>query len=249
MPKLSSIGLSDTGLKRKNNEDALWVRADLGLCALADGVGGAADGELASEIFIRNTMDIFNNGGVHTERQTIELMSKVFVQTNEAILDLANDHSEREGMGCTGEIVVFHGDRFVIGHVGDSRVYLFRKGRLRQLTKDHSLVQQQLDDGLITQADARKHPLRHVILRAVGADDRLVVDIIKGKVAAGDLFLVCSDGLTDMIDNAMVGGILALDVPIDEKAGKLVSAANSAGGSDNITVILNAIETQGPSDS
>ncbi|MDR3555346.1 MAG: protein phosphatase 2C domain-containing protein [Syntrophobacteraceae bacterium] len=249
MPKLSSIGLSDTGLKRKNNEDALWVRADLGLCALADGVGGAADGELASEIFIRNTMDIFNNGGVHTERQTIELMSKVFVQTNEAILDLANDHSEREGMGCTGEIVVFYGDKFVIGHVGDSRVYLFRKGRLRQLTKDHSLVQQQLDDGLITQADARKHPLRHVILRAVGADDRLVVDIIKGKVAAGDLFLVCSDGLTDMIDNAMVGGILALDVPIDEKAGKLVSAANSAGGSDNITVILNAIETQGPSDS
>lgn len=242
MPKVSSFGISDTGLRRKNNEDALWVRADLGLCALADGVGGAADGELASGIFIRNIMDTFKNPGIYTERQTIELMSKVFVQANEAILNLVDNHSEREGMGCTGEIMVFYGDRFVIGHVGDSRVYLFRKGRLRQLTKDHSLVQQQLDEGFITQADARKHPLRHVILRAVGADDRLVVDIIKGKAAAGDLFLVCSDGLTDMIDNKAVGEILAMGVSIAEKAAKLVAAANSAGGSDNITVILNEIE-------
>lgn len=242
MTRVSSIGISDTGLKRENNEDALWVRAELGLCALADGMGGAADGELASGIFIRNTMDMFKDEEIHAEPRTIELISKVFVQANEAILSLANGHSEREGMGCTGEIVVFYGDRFIIGHVGDSRVYLFRKGRLRQLTKDHSLVQQQLDDGLITKADARKHPLRHVILRAVGVNENLVVDIIKGKIAAGDLFLVCSDGLTEMIDNAAVGEILGMGTSITEKAGKLIAAANAAGGSDNITVILNEIE-------
>ncbi len=241
MSTVSSIGISDTGLRRENNEDALLVRAELGMCALADGVGGAADGELASSIFIRNAQDIFNEK-VETANRTVELMSRAFVQSNEAVLDLINGNSERDGMGCTGEIVVFYGDRFTIGHVGDSRVYLFRNGRLRQLTKDHSLVQQQLDDGLISAADARKHPMRHVILRAVGADERLIVDIIKGKTVVGDLFLVCSDGLTDMVDNAGVSEILALDVSIAEKAWRLIDAANSAGGADNITVILNEIE-------
>lgn len=241
MPRVSSVGISDTGLKRKNNEDALLVRSELGLCALADGVGGAADGEIASGIFIRNTQDMFENVERYTDNRTVELMSEVFVQANEDILNLANGDSKRNGMGCTGEIVVFYSDRFTIGHVGDSRVYLFRRGRLRQLTKDHSLVQEQLDEGLITQADARKHPMRHVILRAVGMKDRLIVDIIKGKAVTGDLFLVCSDGLTDMIDNVAIKEILALEVPIAEKAGKLIDAANSAGGADNITVIVNEI--------
>jgi serine/threonine protein phosphatase PrpC len=137
--------------------------------------------------------------------------------------------------------MVFLGERFAIGHVGDSRTYLLRKGMLKQLTKDHSLVQQQVDQGLITPEDARKHRLRNVILRAVGTRESLAVDFVRGKMFVGDIFLLCSDGLSDMIDDGAIQEILNLPSSIDEKAENLIDSAKTAGGYDNITVILNEI--------
>jgi protein phosphatase len=126
----------------------------------------------------------------------------------------------------------------VLGHVGDSRTYLFRNGQLRQLTRDHSFLQDQIDQGLMTPAEVRNHALRHVILRAVGTEETLSVDLIRGKTLAGDLFLLCSDGLSDMVDNPLIQESLFASLRLAEKVERLIQLAKSAGGYDNVTVIL-----------
>lgn len=141
-------------------------------------------------------------------------------------------------MGCTGEMAVFTGDRYVVGHVGDSRVYLFREGRLRQVTKDHSFVQQQVDHGMITPEQARVHAFRHMLLRAIGVDDPLAVDLVSGKAHPGDIFLLCSDGLTDMVGDPLIEERLASGLSLEEKADLLIRDACDAGGHDNVTVVL-----------
>ena len=144
-------------------------------------------------------------------------------------------------MGCTAELLVFLDHGYVLGHVGDSRTYLFRSGQLKRLTNDHSVVQSQLDQGLINAAEARKHPMRNVILRAVGTNEVLAFDLIRGRIQLGDLFLLCSDGLTDMVEDGVLREVLAADLPLLQKVDQLVDLANSAGGHDNITVILGEV--------
>jgi protein phosphatase len=141
-------------------------------------------------------------------------------------------------MGCTAEVLAFHGERFVLGHVGDSRTYLFRRGHLRQLTRDHSLVQEQVEQGLLTPEQARAHSLRNVILRAVGTNESLAVDILRGKSVPGDIFLLCSDGLHDMVEDGQIQVILGAREAIPAKTARLIEAAKSAGGYDNITALL-----------
>jgi protein phosphatase len=141
-------------------------------------------------------------------------------------------------MGCTAELIAFYNQHFVLGHVGDSRTYLFRQGRLRQLTRDHSFVQDQVDQGLITPKEAKVHSLKNVILRAVGIDDPLAVDLIRGKSHPGDLFLLCSDGLTDLVDEASIQETLSPPLSLTTKGDRLIEQAKSRGGFDNITVIL-----------
>ncbi len=141
-------------------------------------------------------------------------------------------------MGCTAELLALHSSGFVLGHIGDSRTYRLRQTILTQLTVDHSLVQQQIDQGLINQEQARNHPMKNVILRAVGINDQLAVDIIQGQVVSGDLFLLCTDGLSDMIDDHQIQAILSLEASLTDKAARLVDLANVAGGRDNITVAL-----------
>jgi serine/threonine protein phosphatase PrpC len=144
-------------------------------------------------------------------------------------------------MGCTAELVGFFNEGFVLGHMGDSRTYRFRNGQLKQLTQDHSLVQDQIDHGLITPAEARNHPLRNVILRAVGVKKSAALDLIRGKAFPGDLFLLCSDGLTDMVDDTLIQETLSSSIVLPEKVENLVELAKSAGGYDNITVVLSEI--------
>jgi protein phosphatase len=141
-------------------------------------------------------------------------------------------------MGCTAELLALHTSGFVLGHIGDSRTYRLRQTILTQLTVDHSLVQQQVDQGLISQEQARNHPMKNVILRAVGINDQLAVDIIQGQVLSGDLFLLCTDGLSDMIDDHQIQAVLSLEENLTDKAARLVDLANAAGGRDNITVAL-----------
>lgn len=236
-------GKSDVGLRRSNNEDAFVVKPELGLCAVADGMGGAASGEVASRIFCDTSFELFSQANPQSEEDTVKMMHMTFQLANERILNKAKQEPAHNGMGCTAELLKFFDQIYVIGHVGDSRVYLFRQGQLRQITKDHSLVQEQLEQGLISTIEARKHSLRHLILRAVGINDSLAVDFIKGRTLPGDIFLLCSDGLSDMIDDSIIQQALSLPINIQQKADTLIQSAKSAGGYDNITVMLCEVAT------
>lgn len=241
-PKILSFGKSDPGLKRSNNEDIFLIRSELGLDLLADGMGGAAGGEVASRLFAQTVTEVFSESGGFNEEQGLELLRSSFELANRRILAQVSDNPHLHGMGCTAELLVFFDRRFVVGHVGDSRTYIYRQGRLRQLTKDHSLVQDQVDEGLITPDQARTHRLRNVILRAVGVHDVIAVDFVRGNVAKGDLFLLCSDGLTDMLEDGDIEKVLSSRWTLPEKVEKLIASANAAGGRDNVTVVLSEVQ-------
>jgi protein phosphatase len=145
-------------------------------------------------------------------------------------------------MGCTAELLAFFEESFILGHIGDSRTYLLRNGELQQLTEDHTLVQRQFQEGLIFEDEIRNHPMRHVIYRAVGIKEEMTIDVLKGKTQPADLYLLCSDGLSDMIKNDQIRDILCDDMNIENKAGSLIESAKIAGGLDNITVVLVAIQ-------
>jgi protein phosphatase len=235
--KIISSGRTDIGLRRKNNEDAFLERLDLGVLAVADGIGGSAAGEIASGIFVDTAREVFERG-VFSDVEPSALVQDVFTLANERILVDTEEFPEHLGMGCTAELMALSGDRYVIGHVGDSRTYLFRDGELRRVTRDHSLVQEQLEQGLISQEDAKRHRLRNVVLRAVGIESSVALDLIKGRMLPGDIFLLCSDGLTDMVDEDSVRKTLASPLQLNDKVEKLVEDAKTAGGNDNITVVL-----------
>jgi len=203
-------------------------------------MGGAAAGEVASRIFVETASEVFS-GERSPEEDTGALVQKAFSTANERILDQAKKNPGYQGMGCTAEAAVLVHRRFVIGHVGDSRTYLFRQGRLTQITKDHSLVQEQLDQGLITPAEARFHPHRHVIVRAVGVEEKLDVDLVRGELLPGDSILLCSDGLTDMVDDASIQDVLSRPLDAFQKVETLIGLAKAAGGHDNITVVVCAL--------
>ncbi len=243
MPVITYFGTSDRGLKRSNNEDSFVVKPDLGFAVVADGMGGPAFGEVASDIFTRTAADIFSGTDGMDEGNISEIVQNIFQLSNEIIFRTAEKNPRQHGMGCTAELLAFYNQSYIVGHVGDSRTYLFRDGKLKQITQDHSVVQDQLDKGMITQVEARNHALKHVILRAVGVKESLVVDLIQGKTIAGDLFLLCSDGLTDMVDNTAIRDVLLLSLGISEKGEKLIELAKSAGGNDNVTVALCEVMT------
>jgi serine/threonine protein phosphatase PrpC len=242
MSKIHYSGKSDTGLVRRNNEDTFVIEPDAGFCLVADGMGGGAAGEIASHIFAESTLELFLDNEDPSEQKVVETVKKVFQMANEKILDYASQNTLHESMGCTAELIVFTGEGFVLGHMGDSRTYRVRNGLLKQLTKDHSLVQDQIDQGALTPEEARNHSLRHVINRAVGAEESLALDLIRGKTYPDDLFLLCSDGLTDMVDDDLISQVLKSAGSLNQKAENLIELAKSAGGNDNITIVLSEIQ-------
>lgn len=238
MLKIGSSGKSDLGLKRTNNEDAFVVSPEMNLFVVADGMGGAAAGEVASRIFIDTALEVFPHGESLSEQEVLEGVQETFRLSNERILNHVVQNPHHQGLGCTAELMTFSDKNYVLGHVGDSRAYLFRRGQLRQLTRDHSLVQDQIERGLLTPIEARKHSLRNVILRAVGIDETLALDLLRGNSHPGDVFLLCSDGLTDMVEDRSILDILLSPLRLDQKVEALIDLAKSAGGKDNITVVL-----------
>jgi PPM family protein phosphatase len=231
-------GASDVGLRRANNEDAYLVKPEIGLVAVADGMGGAAAGEVASAIFVQTADELFGSTAPASADEAAALVQEVFRLANERMIGHVAEHPDHHGMGCTAELLVFSGERYVLGHVGDSRTYLFRDGELRQITKDHSLVQQQVDQGLISPAEAKHHAMKNVVLRALGADIDLSLDLIRGRVLPKDLLLLCSDGLTDMLEDAAIREALTSSRRLTDKVEQLIEGAKSAGGRDNVTVVL-----------
>ncbi|KIO49118.1 Stp1/IreP family PP2C-type Ser/Thr phosphatase [Nitrosospira sp. NpAV] len=249
MIRLIAAGATDVGLRRSNNEDAYAVMPETGIFALADGMGGAAAGEVASSYFIETTQAVFADMDSASEETNYGLVQKTFRQANKRIFEHTAQHPDDEGMGCTADLLAFYRDRYVIGHVGDSRVYVLRAGNLRQLTKDHSLVQLQVDRGILTPEEARNHPQRNILLHALGTDPVVSFDMLQGGGLDGDIFLMCSDGLTDMMDDAKIQDMLVSAETIQQKVKRLIVAALSAGGRDNITVILCEVQISEPAES
>jgi PPM family protein phosphatase len=238
MSGLRSFGKSDIGLRRSNNEDIFIADPDWGLFAVGDGMGGAVSGEVASRIFAETVVEIFSNGTLQSEEEALDLVKEALRSANERILNRARENPDHKGMGCTAELVFFYNQKYFLGHVGDSRTYLFRQGSLKQITRDHSLVQDQIDRGIITKDAARSHSMRNVILRAVGINEALEVDLIRGRALPGDIFLLCSDGLTDSVEDSHLEETLSLPGQLQQKVDRLIELAKSAGGNDNITVVL-----------
>ena len=241
MPNKFFAGKTDVGLRRQNNEDVFLVSPEFDFCLAADGMGGAAAGEVASEIFAQTALSVFSINPNRSEKDTLYRVQKAYHTANEKILEHVSSHPDHKGMGCTAELLAFFEDHFILGHIGDSRTYWLRNGELEQLTEDHTLVQQQFQEGLISEDEIRNHPMRHVIFRAVGIREELTIDVLKGKTRPADLFLLCSDGLCDMVEDEQIHEILCTDTDINHKTENLIESAKAAGGIDNITVVLVAI--------
>ena len=238
MMDVIAAGTTDKGCVRQNNEDAILVRPDLKVFAVADGMGGAAAGEVASRIFIDTVAQVFATSDMAAAEST-NVVKRCFHLANQGILDHSDLNPDTKGMGCTAEILLCNNDNYIVGHVGDSRSYLFREGQLQQLTTDHSYVQQQMDLGLLHPDEARSHYLKNAIYRAVGVDEDISVDIIEGRLRDNDLFLLCSDGLTDMVETGRIEELLRdVDTNIESSMHLLVEEAKSNGGRDNISLIL-----------
>jgi len=229
---------SDLGRQRRGNEDNLFVRAPL--FVVADGMGGAQAGEVASELAVRS----FEHG-LPGGQPPASALSELIQAANTQIHATARADAERAGMGTTVTAAYLDDETVVVAHVGDSRCYLLREGDLVRLTRDHSLVGELVAQGKLTEEQAEAHPQRSVITRALGPEPSVEVDVEAFPARAGDLFLLCSDGLTGMVPEAKLATMLRDGDGLERTGRALIAAANAAGGRDNITVILFRIEEVG----
>jgi serine/threonine protein phosphatase PrpC len=235
--------VTDTGRARSNNEDSVAVDGSAALAVLADGMGGYNAGEVASGMatsFIRSELGRWlQEASANAADADVRRAMDICVDNaNRAIFNAANSNPQYAGMGTTLVVAVFRDTRLLLGHVGDSRAYRLRGGRLLQLTRDHSLLQEQIDAGLITAEQAAFSTNKNLVTRAVGVEDTVLLETHLHEVQPGDLYLMCSDGLSDMLDDATLGQLLQGDESLEDAASALVEAANEAGGKDNIAVIL-----------
>jgi serine/threonine protein phosphatase PrpC len=232
------IPLTHTGLQRRENEDAVLARPPV--FVVADGMGGAQAGEVASQIAV----DAFADG-LPDEGSPEERLAAVALTANRRIYELSRAESEHAGMGTTLTAAYLGENELALAHVGDSRAYLFRDGELSRLTEDHSLMAELIKRGKLTEEEAADHPQRSIITRALGPEPEVAVDTRTYPVRAGDVVLLCSDGLTSMISEAQVTDILRADHDLGRAAQALIDEANRAGGRDNISVILFRLEEVG----
>ncbi len=229
---------SDVGRVRKHNEDSLIIKPPL--YAVADGMGGHEAGEVASEIAIQTITK------EAPDSVDPEALRGAVIAANKAIIVGAREGLGRPGMGTTLTAAVIEEDDLLVAQVGDSRAYLLHDGKLQQLTRDHSLMEELVSSGQITEEEARYHPNRSIITRALGSDPTVQPDLYELQVSAGDRLLLCSDGLSGMLEPEELERILASDEDPQRVADKLVDAANEAGGFDNITVLIVDIDTVRP---
>ena len=240
---------SDTGRARNNNEDSAAVDEASSLVVLADGMGGYNAGEVASGMctsFIKTELGRWLSEASEsaTDTDVRRAMDICVDNANRAIFNAANSNPQYAGMGTTLVVGVFRENRLLLGHVGDSRCYRQRSGRLVQITHDHSLLQEQIDSGLITAEQAAFSSNKNLVTRAVGVEDTVLLETHLHDVMPGDVYLLCSDGLSDMIDDETISQLLQSRELLPEAASALVDAANEAGGKDNISVVL--VRVRGP---
>jgi protein phosphatase len=248
--RITYQSVSDVGRKRKGNEDSLFLNPDQRLFVVADGMGGHAAGEVASKVAVDSINEfVCLTGGDEEITWPFGLdenisydgnrLKTAIRHANRKVLEATKEKSEYEGMATTVAAVLVDGDMANIGHVGDSRIYLFSEGALSLLTSDHSWVNEQIQSGVISPDQARSHPLRNVVTRALGGKTDLAVDMQVRKMKPGEILLLCSDGLTTMVPDEEIEQVLKEnEVDLKGAADALVDAANDHGGEDNITVVL-----------
>jgi serine/threonine protein phosphatase PrpC len=233
-----TIWKTDTGRQRRDNEDNAYVRAPL--FVVADGMGGAQAGEVASKLAVEEFHRELPQDGTPEERLASRVQS-----ANRRIYDVSRSEHEHAGMGTTLTAVYIDDVDLAVAHVGDSRAYIFRDGVLTRLTQDHSLVEELVRRGKLTEEQAAEHPQRSIITRALGIELDVEVDTWTYPARAGDVVLMCSDGLTSMIGEDQIAEVLATETDLDRAGERLIAEANEAGGRDNITVVLFRLEDVG----
>lgn len=249
--KARFVAQTDVGLKRKENEDSYLVDEANRIFIVADGMGGHAAGDLASRVAVESICDYFRRSLMATGPQvkpygnnpdlseTGNKICNAVKIANEKIRQIATRNEQVAGMGTTVVCAILNGRTVTVGNVGDSRGYLFRRSGYRQLTEDHSWVNEQLQKNLITPEDARIHPWRNVITRALGSRDNMEVDIFEERVRGGDQILLCTDGLSGMLDDITMFEIITdQESTQEQKSARLIEEAKKAGGLDNITLLL-----------
>lgn len=247
--KVSTALLSDTGRVRHNNEDAVGEDPDMGLLVLADGMGGYNAGEVASGISVTTVLDVARRRWPELEHGDIDagtgysveaLMLKAAVEdAHRTIYSVAQSQPQCAGMGTTIVACLLHDDRMSIAYVGDSRLYRYRSARLEQITRDHSLIEELVARGHYDRDEAAKLVRKNIVTRALGVEPDVLVDIIEETVNVGDIILLCSDGLTDMVSDETIGLTLGKHADnLDRAARDLVALANDGGGKDNVSVVL-----------
>lgn len=225
---------------RSGNEDSFFAEADShrGVFMVADGMGGHAAGEVASEMAVQIVARALLQLESVVQPDAVDRTAQSLRDANRAIYDRMLAENDKQGMGTTASVLLLSDGRYLIGQIGDSRIYMLRDGALTQLTKDHSYVQEQVDAGLLTPEQARYHPYSNVITRCVGAGESVEPDLYAGEVRAGDVFLVASDGLTGMVDDRRLQQILLARSGPGRIVDSLIAEANGRGGLDNITAIV-----------
>jgi protein phosphatase len=248
--RITCQALSDVGRKRKGNEDALFLNEQQRLYVVADGMGGHAAGEVASRVAVDAIAEFVElTGGNQEITWPFGLDDSISYEgnrlktavrhANSRVLEATRESAEYEGMATTVAAVLVDGDVANLAHVGDSRIYVWSEGEIQLLTRDHSWVNEQIENGAISPEQARSHPLRNVVTRALGGRPDLVVDIQSRRMATGDMLLLCSDGLTTMVPDDEIGRVLGESKgDVSDAVKSLVGLANERGGEDNITVVL-----------
>ncbi len=225
---------TDIGRVRKQNEDAAWLDEKLGIFAVADGMGGHLAGEVASSMAIEAVQRMVRSQDI----ASISVLRDAAKGAHEAIAAHARQNPACAGMGTTLSVMWRGGHYMYVAHVGDSRIYRFRSGALEQITQDHSLVEELVRARIITREEARNHPRRNIITRALGTQGENAPDLLAADREKGDLWLLCSDGLSGMIDDEAIARTLASGQDLEQTADSLIEQALQAGGRDNVTLIL-----------
>ncbi len=252
MMRVRSHGLTDTGLLRTHNEDYLGVDDGKRVYLVADGMGGHNHGEVASRIAVESIRAFMANGDDldHTlsvtsdgtlRRHSSRFKRSIHIAHNE-VLEAIEEDGSLLGMGTTVVGAMLRDEVAAIVHVGDSRAYRLRGGHLELMTQDHTWVNEQVVAGYLSEEQAKSHPLKNVVTRALGGDSDVLVDVSETRVKDGDLYLLCSDGLTTMLSDQDIHRILSVDAPLEDVCRRLVEEANARGGFDNVTVLLFRVE-------
>ena len=232
---MKAVGNSVIGMRRTNNEDAIYINEQKNLYLVADGMGGCNAGEVASSTAISAFVEAMENA---ENGETLDKMMSAIAQCNKKVYQKSRENVEFLDMGTTLVAVTVENEKMFIVHVGDSRVYLFRENNLQQITTDHSYVMELVKIGSITREEAEVHPKRNIITRAIGIREEVEADTVIEDVKQGDKILLCTDGLSNMVSKGEMTKILIEQCSTEEKVKKLVVLANEKGGLDNISLIL-----------